>query len=211
MKIPSENRGFTLVELLVVISIMSLLTSVVLASLTTARRKANDAARLQTVHQIDNAIQLYVTETGKAPTLGGTCPSSTLLSGASVFGCVAKSNPSYGDAASDAASAAAWSKLKLDLKKYIPTIKEESCGTNCANGLGYVYVSPAAVYFRCNTTGGCDPEAVTDSSYQVFTTLEQRASRPQSGFSTFSQLGTFYTPTYTAPPPPPPSGGGGGY
>ena len=57
-----QNKGFTLIELLVVIDIIGLLSSVVLASLNSARVRANDAKRLSDIHQISNALQLYASD-----------------------------------------------------------------------------------------------------------------------------------------------------
>lgn len=57
-----KTRAFTLIELLVVISIISLLASVVLGSLNEARVKARDTNRLQVVHQITTAMELYLSE-----------------------------------------------------------------------------------------------------------------------------------------------------
>lgn len=53
------NRGFTLIELLVVISIIGLLSSVVLASLNSARTKARDASRQETLNSLQTALELY--------------------------------------------------------------------------------------------------------------------------------------------------------
>ncbi len=54
-----EKRGFTLIELLVVIAIISLLSSVVLASLNSARIKARHARRASDLKQLQLALNLY--------------------------------------------------------------------------------------------------------------------------------------------------------
>ncbi len=63
----TRSRGFTLIELLVVIAIIGILSSVVLASLNTARGKARDAKRLSDMHQIQIALELYYTKNGNYP------------------------------------------------------------------------------------------------------------------------------------------------
>lgn len=57
-----KNKGFTLIELLVVIAIIGVLSSVVLASLNTARMKARDARRLAEIQQLQLALDLYYDE-----------------------------------------------------------------------------------------------------------------------------------------------------
>jgi prepilin-type N-terminal cleavage/methylation domain-containing protein len=54
-----KSRGFTLIELLVVIAIIGLLSSVILASLNSARAKANDAKTRADLNQLSLALQLY--------------------------------------------------------------------------------------------------------------------------------------------------------
>jgi prepilin-type N-terminal cleavage/methylation domain-containing protein len=66
MKIKSQ--GFTLIELLVVIALIGILASVILAALNSARLKARNAKRLETITQIQTALDLYYTQYGVYPT-----------------------------------------------------------------------------------------------------------------------------------------------
>ncbi|NUQ57149.1 MAG: type II secretion system protein [Candidatus Paceibacter sp.] len=53
------KKGFTLIELLVVIAIIGILSSVVLASLNSARVKARDVKRIADLKQIRTALDMY--------------------------------------------------------------------------------------------------------------------------------------------------------
>ena len=63
----TQKRGFTLIELLVVIAIIGILSSVVLASLNSARRKSRDARRIADVKQLQLALELSYDTVGTYP------------------------------------------------------------------------------------------------------------------------------------------------
>lgn len=64
---PNSSSGFTLIELLVVIAIISLLASVVMASLKSARAKARDSRRVSDLKQLQVALEMYYDSNGSYP------------------------------------------------------------------------------------------------------------------------------------------------
>ena len=95
--------GFTLIELLVVIAIIGLLSSVVLASLNSARAKARDAKRMEDLHQIQIALNMYYSDNGHYPAGGWwySCDGS-------------------------------WANLQSALVSYMPTLPKDPINTSCA-------------------------------------------------------------------------------
>jgi prepilin-type N-terminal cleavage/methylation domain-containing protein len=66
-----KQRGFTLIELLVVIAIIGILSSVVLASLNTARAKATDAKIAAEISSIKTSAEMYFGDFGNSYNISG--------------------------------------------------------------------------------------------------------------------------------------------
>lgn len=60
----ATHRGFTLMEMLVVIGIIGVLSSIVLVSVSNARKDARDNMRVTTLDQLSLMMRLYVEEYG---------------------------------------------------------------------------------------------------------------------------------------------------
>ena len=63
----SNQKGFTLLELLVVIGIIGLLASILVLNLTSARRRARDTKRVADVRNLQTATEDYFGKNGKYP------------------------------------------------------------------------------------------------------------------------------------------------
>ncbi len=61
------SRGFTLIEVLVVVSIIGMLSSTVVSQLRVSTYKANDNKRISQIKQIAQALELYYLDYGKYP------------------------------------------------------------------------------------------------------------------------------------------------
>lgn len=76
MKKNNRMRGFTILEMLVVIAVVIMISSFVLVSIRTTRMKSRDTQREQNIKQIQNALAIYsVTFNGNFP----QCASSVAI------------------------------------------------------------------------------------------------------------------------------------
>jgi prepilin-type N-terminal cleavage/methylation domain-containing protein len=64
-----RQAGFTLIEMLVVVAIIGLLSSVVLVGIGPARSRARDARRIADIRQVQNGLESYHSESGRYPTV----------------------------------------------------------------------------------------------------------------------------------------------
>ena len=63
----NNKKGFTLIEILVVVSIIGLLSSVFLVGLGGFRSRGRDARRLADLRQVQNALEIYYTKCQRYP------------------------------------------------------------------------------------------------------------------------------------------------
>jgi prepilin-type N-terminal cleavage/methylation domain-containing protein len=59
MNFKNKSKGFTLIEMLIVITIIALLASLILVGMGGARAKTRDSRRIADLHNIMNALELY--------------------------------------------------------------------------------------------------------------------------------------------------------
>lgn len=75
------KKGFTLVELLIVISILGILATIAITSFRSAQFRGRDAERKSDLKQISSALELYYSDYGKYPNAASGeiagCPSTT--------------------------------------------------------------------------------------------------------------------------------------
>ena len=119
----TKERGFTLIELLVVIAIIGLLSSVVLASLNSARVKARNTRRLSTIEQYSIALELLFDDNGQYPDDDPAKTWTCLGEGYSDGNCWWGSWNEYGP-------------LNISLLKYLPVL---TAGDFVGGIEGYIY------------------------------------------------------------------------
>lgn len=77
----NTRKGFTILELLVVVAIVGIISAVILSILSDSRMKSRDSARKTQIQEVLKALELYYTDNGVYPLLGTTAGTGGYLSG----------------------------------------------------------------------------------------------------------------------------------
>jgi len=62
-----SKKGFTLIEILIVVAIIGILASVILVGLGSFRARGRDARRISDLREVQNALELYYTKNQQYP------------------------------------------------------------------------------------------------------------------------------------------------
>lgn len=85
MKKFSIRKGFTLVELLIVVSIIGILTSFLMVNFIGAKSRARDAQRKSDMRQMQAAFELFRADVGNYPTNAQVACGSSLTNGGTTY------------------------------------------------------------------------------------------------------------------------------
>lgn len=144
------SKGFTLIELLVVIAIIGILSSVVLASLTTARTRGQSASVQSQLSNMRAQAELFYSTTGNN-TYGtavavGNCPTTaTLFTGTNGLGALITGVNAVAGAANTACvtTATAWAVAAKDPASSTSAFCVDSTGVSKSYSIGSGAVSTA--------------------------------------------------------------------
>ncbi len=185
-----SNPAFTLVELLVVISIVSMLASILMVQVSLAQAKGRDAVRTQQIRQIDLATRMYVETYKKAPLALTGCDIQSSAPVSFPSSCFAVSTATVGPQKD------AWDAFKLALKDFID-VPNDPCVGDCLSAnqdfpIGYTYVAPLAYQYYCANDGDC---TATDQSYQLYAPMERQTAPSGNEGATSGYMSLFEQPT----------------
>jgi len=133
--IRKQSNGFTLLELLVVISIIGILVSLVSVSYSTAQKKSRDAKRKGDLKSIQNAFEQYYAVYNGYP---ATCPALTAATENFLLGGY-PADPKGTDTYLQITPAPSCDATSYCFRVYLETGAGGNCGSSCSEAGSQYY------------------------------------------------------------------------
>ncbi len=137
-----RHKGFTLVELLISVSIIAILIAIGIASYSTINKQSRDTKRKSDIEQVRSALEMYRAENGFYPSAGS---GSWVNASDATLGLASYLSPTY------------ISAIPKDTKNVSPYIYEYKA-TGLSNGKYYGYCIGATLESSVPTTNTCTPD-----------------------------------------------------
>lgn len=168
--ITKQKKGFTLIEILIVVAIIAILASVVLVGLGPTQQAGRDARRLSDLHEMQNGLELFYNKCGYYP---GTAPSGV---------CAATATTGYSTGATPLNAALTGAGLQITTVPMDPT----SAGTH---SYGYATNGASASQYILTTV-------FENGSNSVFTSYTPLTTTQIAVYGSGDAVGTCASPEY---------------
>lgn len=122
-----KNKGFTLIEMLVVVAVIGLLASLILVGLSSFRTRGRDTRRVADTKEVQNGLELYYMKNGQYPVANSWQDLESALVGAGIGITKIPQDPNYSSSNQEATYHYAAS---ADGQHYVIGVKIEDPGAN---------------------------------------------------------------------------------
>lgn len=158
-----ERKGFTLIEILIVVAIIAILASVVLVGLGPTQEAGRDARRISDLSEVQNGLELYYNKYGIYPgTAAGVVGAPAATTWASVSASVTGANvgitSAFPNDPSSGKSYQYW--YNAANSHYVVGAHLE----NANNSVFTSYTAPSIVGFTANVASGAPTDCLSASS-----------------------------------------------
>ena len=171
-----SSKGFTLVELLVVISIIALLSTIAAVSLGSARTKARDTSRIATMKQLSTALEQFYSDKGGYPPTNGVI-TATYAIGGNVL-CAATTRSTTTDIYSTSCTGTAYTTVPV---YPTPIPGGGTTRDNCPTGGTFPWATTSAVGNYCYGSDTAYAATTYASSYIILWMVESTSNNPLGG------------------------------